>query len=126
MRGASLAAPASSSERRPYAARASARIFQLPTTCSTGASARPSRIVQATVTPGEAWPEITSQAPTDSITICTAWRSVRVKAAMDTVLRAVGPCSAVTSAFTRCQRASSASVMPRVCTTSALAKDASR
>jgi hypothetical protein len=92
---------------------------QLPTTCSTGASARPSKVVVAIITPALASPLITSQAPSASISTCTAWRTVRVSAAIATVRAAVGCCSAVTSAFLRRQRATRASVMPSVCATSA-------
>ena len=99
---------------------------QLPTTCSTGASARPSSVVVAIITPELASPLITSQAPSPIISTCTPWRTMRVKAAIATVLRAVGACSAVTSPFLARQRAIKASVMPSVCATSAFCSDASR
>ena len=93
---------------------------------STGASARPSSVVVAIITPAVASPLITSHAPSASISTCTAWRTVRVSAAIATVLVAVGCCSAVTSAFFWRQRAISASVMPSVCATSAFCSEASR
>ena len=78
------------------------------------------------MTPGVACDVITSHAPTPKIPTCTAWRTVRVIAAMATVFAAVGRCSALTFAFCARQRAISASVMPSVCATSALASDVSR
>ena len=51
MRFGAASAAANNSPRRRNAARPSARTRQLPTTCSTGASARPSRVVVAIMTP---------------------------------------------------------------------------
>ena len=73
--------------------------------------------------------EVTAlQQPTATKTVAMAalTRTVRVSAAIATVLVAVGCCKAVTSAFFCRQRATSASVMPSVCATSAFCSEASR
>jgi hypothetical protein len=83
-------------------------------------------VVVAIITPELASPPITSQAPSAIISTWTACRTVRVSAPSRTVLVAIGCCSAVTSAFFLRQRATSASVMPSVCATSAFCSEASR
>ena len=59
MRSGWRSAAPSNSDRRAKASRPSASTRQLPTTCSTGASARPSRMVQATRMPGVPSPVMT-------------------------------------------------------------------
>ena len=65
-------ARAAATRRAPRPAPSSRR-----SSCSTGCSARPSRMVAATMIPGEAFASITSQAPRPSIATCRPWRAMR-------------------------------------------------
>ena len=88
------------------------------TACSIGASARPSRIDAAIITPGVTWPWIASQAPSPSIIDCRNSRSVRDMVLNNPLRSDTDKSRSSVSPLRIRERETTASCMPSPCTVS--------
>ena len=105
---------------RRHAPRASSSAFHPPMRCSTGWSARPSRIVAAIMIPAEASAPMTSQAPVPSIASCSPWRAMRAAPQASPKPLRAAPALRAGRRGAPARRASAACVIPMPTMTSAL------